>query len=135
MTPNFLQQIIAIAKGHEGNLKELLNLSITMQMQIRKNLKVRKRKIPKKYLFLNKNLKQMDPILDASVAGPLTIFQEIVTLFYTNVRNEISERKVMQLGMPFFSQNLMLSISSRRSLLNLLPSYYQKGVSNIYELL
>ena len=70
--------------------KALLNLSITMQMQIRKNLKVRKRKIPKKHLLLNKNPKQMDLILDASAAGLLTIFQEIVNSFHTNVPNVIS---------------------------------------------
>ena len=90
MTPNF-SQIIAIAKGHEGNLKGAPKPFKIMQMQIRKNQKVRKsKKIPKKHLLLNKNPKQMDLILDASVAGLLAIFQEIVNSFRTNAQNVIS---------------------------------------------
>ena len=86
MTPNF-SQIIAIAKGREGNLKgspKPFNNYANAITQKPKSPKKQK-KIPKKHLLLKKHPKQMDLFLDASVAGLLTIFQEIVNSFHTNV--------------------------------------------------
>ena len=90
MTPNF-SQIIAIAKGHEGNLtgapKPFNNYA---NANTQKPKSPKKQKTQKTSAAKPKPKKKMDLILDASVAGLLTIFHEIVNSFRTNARNVIS---------------------------------------------